>query len=57
LEKFPGDKTVRYDEDNLSIRILICKTKDRILVEYAMELATHPIGAAPYTYSKYIYRR
>ncbi|MEI7579057.1 MAG: PDDEXK nuclease domain-containing protein [bacterium] len=46
------DKHVKYAEDRFSIGILICKSKNRLLVEYALEVVTHPIGVATYKYSK-----
>ena len=45
------DKQVKYEDDNPSIGILICRDKDKILVEYALELATNPMGVASYTYN------
>lgn len=44
------DKQVKYSEDNPSIGILICKSKDNLLVEYALELANNPMGIATYHY-------
>ncbi len=44
------DKHVKYPDDNSSIGILICKSKDNILVEYALELVTNPMGIATYSY-------
>lgn len=44
------DKHVKYPDDNPSIGILICKSKDNILVEYALELINNPIGVATYSY-------
>ncbi|HRG64105.1 MAG TPA: PDDEXK nuclease domain-containing protein [Burkholderiales bacterium] len=44
------DKQVKYSEDNPSIGILICKSKDNLLVEYALELANNPMGVATYHY-------
>lgn len=46
------DKTVKYEDDNNSIGILLCKTKNRYIVEYALEIATQPIGVATYNYSE-----
>ncbi len=46
------DKTIKYEDDNPSIGILLCKSKDRIIVEYALELATKPIGVATYHYNQ-----
>lgn len=44
------DKQVKYLEDSPTIGILICRSKDKILVEYALELVNHPMGVASYTY-------
>ncbi len=44
------DKTVKYDDDKPSIGILLCKSKNKLTVEYALELATKPIGVAAYHY-------
>jgi len=46
------DKTVKYDDDKPSIGILLCKSKSRLTVEYALELATKPIGVATYHYNQ-----
>jgi hypothetical protein len=46
------DKTVKYPEDNPSIGILLCKSKNEIIVEYALEIASKPIGIATYSYSQ-----
>ncbi len=46
------DKTVKYPDDNKSIGILLCKSKDRITVEYALELATQPMGVATFHYNQ-----
>jgi predicted nuclease of restriction endonuclease-like (RecB) superfamily len=44
------DKHVKYPDDSPSIGILICKSKDSILVEYALELVNNPMGVASYSY-------
>lgn len=46
------DKTIRYQDDNPSIGILLCKSKNTITVEYALELVNYPMGVATYTYSQ-----
>ena len=46
------DKTVKYEYDNPSIGILLCKSKNNLTVEYALELATQPIGVATYHYNQ-----
>jgi predicted nuclease of restriction endonuclease-like (RecB) superfamily len=46
------DKTVKYDDDNSSIGILLCKSKSEITVEYALEIVNKPMGIATYNYSQ-----
>jgi RecB family endonuclease NucS len=46
------DKTVKYEEDNPSIGILLCKSKSTITVEYALEMLRQPLGVATYTYTQ-----
>lgn len=46
------DKTVKYPDDNRSIGILLCKSKSKLTVEYALELVNKPMGVATYTYSQ-----
>lgn len=43
--------TVRLPHENPAIGIIICKNKDRTVVEYALKTATLPIGVATYTTS------
>lgn len=45
------DKQIKYEGDHSSIWILICRSKDKILVEYALELASQPMWVATYTYN------
>jgi predicted nuclease of restriction endonuclease-like (RecB) superfamily len=42
------DDKVRMPDENPSIGIILCKTKDRVIVEYALHDATKPIGVATY---------
>lgn len=46
------DKKVKYPEDNPSIGILLCKSKSEIIVEYALEIVSKPMGVATYSYSE-----
>ena len=46
------DKTVKYSDDNPTIGILLCKSKSKLTVEYALELVKKPMGVATYTYSQ-----
>jgi len=41
--------TKKLPEENDAIGIIICKTKDNTVVEYALKNAAHPIGVATYT--------
>jgi predicted nuclease of restriction endonuclease-like (RecB) superfamily len=45
------DDTVRFEEENPSIGIIICKNKKRTVVEYALKDSTKPIGVATYRIS------
>ena len=38
--------------DNTTIGLLICKTKDNILAQYALESSSQPIGISEYELSK-----
>jgi len=42
------DVLVKLEEENPSIGIIICKSKDRTVVEYALKQATNPIGVSTY---------
>lgn len=42
------DDTLRLEGENPSIGILICKSKDRTIVEYALKESSKPIGIATY---------
>lgn len=46
------DKTIKYQDDNQTIGILLCKTKSKLTVEYALEMASNPIGVATYNYKQ-----
>jgi hypothetical protein len=43
---------MRDKADNDTIGLLICKTKDNILAQYALESSSHPIGVSEYELSK-----
>jgi hypothetical protein len=40
--------TIRLAEENPSIGIILCKEKNRIIVEYALKDTTQPIGVSTY---------
>jgi len=42
------DDTVRLPDENPSIGILLCKSKDRTIVEYALRPSNKPIGVSAY---------
>lgn len=42
------NKKVKLPFENSAIGIIICKSKDRTIVEYSLETATMPIGVATY---------
>lgn len=42
------DDVVRLPHENASIGIILCKTKDRIIVEYALKNSGKPIGVGEY---------
>ena len=46
------DKTIKYPEDNQSIGIRLCKSKSKLTVEYALEMANNPMGIATYNYKE-----
>jgi hypothetical protein len=39
---------VRLPDEDPSVGIILCKTKDRVIVEYALRYADKPIGVAEY---------
>ena len=42
------DDKVKLEEENSSIGIIICKSKDKTVVEYALKEANKPIGVSTY---------
>jgi hypothetical protein len=42
------DRQVRQEDENPSIGIILCKEKNRTIVEYALHDARKPIGVATY---------
>mgnify|MGYP002778084573 CR=1 FL=1 len=55
------DQQVRYEDENPSIGIIICRSKNRTKVEYALQATGKPVGVATYsfkqlpeTFSKYL---
>ncbi len=48
------DDLLRKENDNPTIGILLCKSKDKIEAEYALRGISQPIGIANYQLSKAI---
>lgn len=48
------NKTLRQESDNETIGLLLCKEKDKISVEWALEGVSNPIGVSSYKIEKYI---
>ncbi len=46
------DRMVRQNDENPSIGIILCKEKNRTIVEYALHDASKPIGVATYEMTK-----
>ena len=46
------NKNIKTVEDNQTIGILICKDKDNVVAEYALDNMTQPIGIAEYELTK-----
>ena len=44
------DETMKLSDENPSIGIIICKSKNRTRVEYALKASNKPIGVATYSY-------
>lgn len=48
------DKTLKKESDKPTIGLLLCKEKDKLSVEWALEGTNLPIGVSSYELSKYI---
>ena len=46
------DKDVKQEDDNPTIGLLICKTKDSVVAEYALGATTLPMGISEYELSR-----
>lgn len=46
------DDRVRKEDENPSIGIIICKKKNRMIVEYALKDMHRPVGVATYSYNE-----
>jgi predicted nuclease of restriction endonuclease-like (RecB) superfamily len=43
------DDQLRHADDNLSIGLILCKTRSRVIAEYALRNIATPVGVARYT--------
>ena len=48
------NKTLKKEHDNNTIGLLLCKEKDKLSVEWALEGINNPIGVSSYEIEKYI---
>ena len=48
------DEKIKTEEDNPSIGIILCKSKNKIIAEYSLRDMTKPIGIAEYTVTRAI---
>ena len=48
------NKILKKDIDNETIGLLLCKEKDKLSVEWALEGINNPIGVSSYKVQKYI---
>lgn len=48
------NKTLKKEMDNQTIGLLLCKEKDKLSVEWALEEINNPIGVSSYEIEKYI---
>ena len=46
------DDLMRHPDDKPSIGLILCKEKNRIVVEYALRSSNHPVGVAEYKITK-----
>jgi predicted nuclease of restriction endonuclease-like (RecB) superfamily len=46
------DDTLNTDQDNPSIGIILCKTRNRVIAEYALRDMNKPIGISRYTFAE-----
>lgn len=48
------DETLKHEFDNPSIGLLLCKSKDKVAVEWALKSTNAPVGVASYEIRKYL---
>jgi predicted nuclease of restriction endonuclease-like (RecB) superfamily len=51
------DKIIKHKDDNPSIGLILCKTKDKVLAEYTLQGMTKPIGLSEYQIYKKLPKR
>jgi hypothetical protein len=51
------DRQIREKDDNQTIGILICKTKDKVVAEYALADIHKPLGISSYDFEKILPQR
>lgn len=52
IDKFSDNP--KNEQDNPTIGLLICKDKDNVLEQYALESSSQPIGVAEFQMTKFI---
>ena len=45
---------LKTKEDNVTLGLLICKTKDNVVAQYSLEASSQPIGVSAYNLSRYL---
>jgi hypothetical protein len=48
------NEKLKHEADNPSIGIILCKTKDKLIAEYALKDINKPIGVSEYKLSEYL---
>jgi hypothetical protein len=48
------DDTVKAEGENPAIGIIVCKSKDKMTVEYALRVSGKPIGVATYRITSHL---
>jgi len=51
------DDTLKADQDNHSIGIILCRDKNKLIAEYALKDMTKPIGVSEYKLLEEISRK
>lgn len=46
------DDLLRHEGDQLSIGLILCRERNRVIVEYALHATQHPIGVAGYRFTE-----